>query len=131
MSRTIGNRGKIVPQTALGVPHLDSHFQSLESGAFQTVGGPFENMAKYSEDFTVATWDKNGGSCSATANAIAAPDGNTTADTITAVTATPIIQQQVADLASGGQYTFYVWARVASGTKRSTRSDGYAAWRHV
>jgi hypothetical protein len=38
-------------------------------------------MAKYSEDFTVATWDKNGGSCSATANAIAAPDGNTTTGT--------------------------------------------------
>src|ERR1017187_4352115 len=41
--------------------YLDSHFQSLESGAFQTVGGPFENMAKYAEEFTAATWDKNGG----------------------------------------------------------------------
>ena len=98
--------------------YLDSHFQSLESGAYQTVGGPFENMAKYAEDFTAATWDKNGGSCSVIANAVAAPDGNTTADTITAVTATPIIQQQVAGLASGGQYTFYVWAKVASGTKQ-------------
>jgi hypothetical protein len=102
--------------------YLDSHFQSLESGAYQTVGGPFENMAKYSEDFTVATWDKNGGSCSATANAIAnaiaAPDGNSTADTITAVTATPVIQQQVAGLTSGGQYTFYVWAKVGAGTKQ-------------
>ncbi len=90
----------------------------LECGPYQTVGGAFENMAKYSEDFTVATWDKNGGSCSVTANALAAPDGNTTADTITAVTATPIIQQQVAGLASGGQYTFYIWAKVASGTKQ-------------
>jgi hypothetical protein len=98
--------------------YLDSHFQSLESGAYQTVGGPFENIAKYSEDFTASTWDKNGGSCSATANTIAAPDGNTTADTITAVTATPIIQQQVAGLTSGGQYTFYVWAKLASGTKQ-------------
>ena len=102
--------------------YLDSHFQSLESGAYQTVGGPFENMAKYAEDFTVATWDKNGGSCSATANAIAnaiaAPDGNSTADTITAVTATPVIQQQVAGLTSGGQYTFYVWAKVGAGTKQ-------------
>jgi hypothetical protein len=98
--------------------YLDSHFQSLESGAYQTVGGPLENMAKYSEDFTVATWDRNGGSCTATANSTAAPDGNSTADTITAVTATPIIQQQVAGLASGGQYTFYIWAKVASGTKQ-------------
>lgn len=29
----------------------------LECGPFQTVGGAFENMAKYSEDFSVATWD--------------------------------------------------------------------------
>ena len=36
-------------------------------------------MAKYSEDFTVATWDKNGGSCSATANSTIAPEGNMTA----------------------------------------------------
>jgi hypothetical protein len=99
-------------------PYRDSHFQLFECGAFQTVGGPFENMAKYSEDFTVATWDKNGGSCSVTANSTAAPDGNTTADTITAVTATPVIQQQVAGLASGGQYTFCVWGTVASGTKQ-------------
>src|SRR5664280_223485 len=62
--------------------------------------------------------DKNGRSCSATANAIVAPDGNSTADTTTAATATPIIQQQVAGLASGGQYTFYVWGKVASGTKQ-------------
>ena len=51
------------------------------------------------------------------ANAAAAPDGNTTADQITASTATPIIQQQVAGLVDGGTYTFYVWAKVASGTK--------------
>ncbi|MCX6620720.1 MAG: hypothetical protein NTY38_06515 [Acidobacteria bacterium] len=92
--------------------YLDSHFQSFECGAFQTVGGPFENMAKYAVDFTAVTWDKNGGSCSVTANAVAAPDGNWTAHTITAVTATPVIQQQVAGLTSGGQYTFYVWAKL-------------------
>jgi len=111
--------------------YLDSHFQSFECGAFQTVGGPFENMAKHSEDFTVATWDKNGGSCSAAANTTAAPDGNTTADTITAVTATPIVQQQVAGLVSGGQYTFYVWAKVGSGMKQVSIAivdNGYAGY---
>ena len=44
--------------------YLDSHLQSVECGAYGSVGGAFENMAKYSEDFTVATWDKNGGSAS-------------------------------------------------------------------
>ena len=96
----------------------DSHLRSIECGPFGTVGGPYENMAKYSEDFSVATWDKNGGSCSVSANATAAPDGNMTADQVTAVTATPIIQQQIAGLVSGGQYTFYIWARVESGTRK-------------
>ena len=75
-------------------------------------------MAKHSEDFAAATWDKNGGSCSVTSNAIIAPDGNQTADVITAVTTTPVIQQQIAGLADGGTYTFYIWARVASGTRK-------------
>lgn len=90
----------------------------VECGPYQTVGGAFENMAKYSEDFSVGTWDKNGGSCSVTANSTAAPDGNTTADTVTASTATPIIQQQIAGLVDGGTYTFYVWAKAASGTRK-------------
>jgi hypothetical protein len=97
---------------------LDSHLQSVECGPFGTVGGPYENMAKYSEDFSVGTWDKNGGSCSVTANSTVAPDGNATADTITASTATPVLQQQVAGLSAGGQHTFYVWGRVASGTRK-------------
>lgn len=111
--------------------YLESHLQSVECGAFQTVGGAFENMAKYSEDFSVGTWDKNGGSCSVTANSTTAPDGNTTADTITASTSTPTIQQQIAGLVSGGQYTFYVWAKVPSGTKQVSIAlvdNAYAAY---
>ncbi len=58
------------------------------------------------------------GACSVTSNAIIAPDGNQTANVITAVTNTPVIRQQIASLADGGTYTFYIWARVASGTRR-------------
>ncbi len=103
----------------------------LECGPYQTVGGAFENMAKYSEDFSVGSWDKNGGSCSVTANSTAAPDGNTTADTVTASTATPIIQQQIPGLVDGGTYTFYVWAKVASGTRKVSLSivnNAYGAY---
>jgi hypothetical protein len=98
--------------------YQDSHLRSVECGPFGTVGGPYENMAKYSEDFSVATWDKNGGSCSVVANAAAAPDGNTTAGQITASTAVPVLQQQIAGLRDGWTYTFYAWARVASGTRK-------------
>jgi hypothetical protein len=101
-----------------GALHVGGDQAFVECGPYQTVGGAFENMAKYSEDFSVGTWDKNGGSCSVTSNSTAAPDGNTTADTVTATTATPIIQQQIAGLVDGGTYTFYVWAKVASGTRK-------------
>jgi hypothetical protein len=108
------------------------HFTGpIECGPHQTVGGPLENMAKHSEDFAATTWDKNGGSCSVTSNAIVAPDGNQTADVITAVTTTPVIQQQVTGLADGGTYTFYSWARVASGTRKVSIAIGdyaYAAY---
>ncbi len=111
--------------------YLDSHLNSIECGPFGTVGGPYENMAKYSEDFSAGTWDKNGGSCSVAANSTTAPDGNITADAVTASTATPVLQQQIAGLVSGGQYTFYVWARVASGTRKVSIAivdNGYAAY---
>jgi hypothetical protein len=95
------------------------HFSGpIDCGPHQTIGGPLENMAKHSEDFAAVTWDKNVGSCSVTSNAIIAPDGNQTADVITAVTDTPVIQQQIAGLVDGGTYTFYIWARVASGTRK-------------
>jgi len=95
------------------------HFTGpIDCGSHQTIGGPLENMGKHSEDFAGAVWDKNGGSCAVTSNAIIAPDGNHTADVITAVTDTPVIQQQIAGLADGGIYTFYIWARVPSGTRK-------------
>jgi hypothetical protein len=95
------------------------HFTGpVDCGPHQTIGGPLENMAKHSENFAAAGWDKNGGSCSVTSDSIIAPDGNQTADVITAVTDTPVIQQQIAGLADGGTYTSYVWARVASGTRK-------------
>jgi hypothetical protein len=75
-------------------------------------------MAKHSEDFAKTTWGKNGGSFSVTSNSIIAPDGNQTADVVTAVTDTPVIQQQIAGLADGGTYTFYVLARVSSSSRK-------------
>ena len=120
---------------ALGYVPADragEHFAGpVDCGPHQTIGGPLENMAKHSEDFAAASWDKNGGSCSVTSNSIIAPDGNQTADVVTAVTDTPVIQQQIAGLADGGTYTFYNWARVASGTRKVSVAIGnnaYAAY---
>jgi hypothetical protein len=104
--------------TFTGPLHVNDDQAFIECGPYQTIGGPLENMAKHSENFAAATWDKNSGSCSVTSNTVIAPDGNQTADTIAAVTNTPVIQQQVAGLVDGGTYTFYVWARVPSGTRK-------------
>ncbi|MGE5648302.1 MAG: phage head spike fiber domain-containing protein [Acidobacteriota bacterium] len=120
---------------ALGYVPADragDHFTGpVDCGPHQTIGGPLENLAKHSENFAAAAWDKNGGSCSVTSNAIIAPDGNQTADVISAVTTTPVIQQQIAGLADSGTYTFYVWARVPSGTRKISLAivnNAYAAY---
>ena len=111
--------------------YLDSHLQSVECGAYGTVGGPYENMLKYSEDFSVATWDKNGGTCAVTANAVIAPDGSQTADAVTASGNSGLIRQNVAGLMTNGQYTFYVWLKVPSGTMTVSLGildSGWTTW---
>jgi hypothetical protein len=111
--------------------YLDSHLQAIECGAYGTVGGPYENMLKYSEDFSVATWDKNGGTCTVVANSIVAPDGNTTADAVTASASAGLIRQNISGLAANGQYTFYVWLKVASGTMTLSLGildNGWTTW---
>ena len=118
------------PPTTCG-RYLDSHLQSVECGPYGTVGGPYENMAKYSEDFSVGTWDKNGGTCTVVANAIVAPDGNPTADAVTASGAAGLIRQNIAGLVANGQYTFYVWLKVASGTMTVSLGildNGWTTW---
>ena len=50
---------------------------------------------------------------------------------ITAITTTPVIQQQIASLADGGTYTFYIWARAPSGTRKISLAivdNAYAAY---
>jgi hypothetical protein len=111
--------------------YLDSHLNSVECGPFGTVGGPYENMAKYSEDFSVATWDKNGGTCTVSANSVVAPDGNQTADAVTASGEAGLIRQNIAGLMANGQYTFYVWLKVPSGTMTVSigiLDNGWTTW---
>jgi hypothetical protein len=111
--------------------YLDSHLNSIECGPFGSAGGPYENMAKYSEDFSAATWDKNGGTCTVSANSLVAPDGNQTADAVTASGAAGLIRQNIAGLVANGQYTFYVWLKVPSGTMTVSigiLDNGWTTW---
>ncbi|MCC6364924.1 MAG: hypothetical protein IT165_15510 [Bryobacterales bacterium] len=111
--------------------YLDSHLNSIECGPFQSAGGPYENMAKYSEDLSVGTWDKNGGTCTVSTNSVVAPDGNQTADAVTASGAAGLIRQNIAGLVANGQYTFYVWLKVPSGTMTVSLGildNGWTTW---
>ncbi|MDP2233083.1 MAG: hypothetical protein Q8K89_05575, partial [Actinomycetota bacterium] len=90
VSGEITNALGYVPANRAG----ESFTGPLDCGPYQTIGGPFENMAQFSEEFASATWDKNGGSCSVTPNSVIAPDGNQSADVVTAVTGVSVIQQQ-------------------------------------
>jgi hypothetical protein len=117
--------------TFTGAVHIAGDQAFLESGPFGTDGAPYENMLKYSEDFSVATWDKNGGTCTVTANSVLAPDGNQTADTVAASGAAGLIRQNIAGLVANGQYTFYIWLKVPSGTMTVSMGildNGWTTW---
>lgn len=109
--------GNAVTVGAIGLAELPAQLQQY--GPFQTVGGDLENMLKRSEDFSTV-WSTDGDSCSVATNTAdtLAPDGNQTADKLTSNGDAAKIHQQVASLSDGGTYTFYVWAKVASGTRK-------------
>jgi hypothetical protein len=65
------------------------------------------------------------------ANSIVAPDGTSTADAVTASGAAGLIRQNISGLAANGQYTFYVWLKVASGTMTVSLGildNGWTTW---
>jgi hypothetical protein len=118
--------------TFTGTLRVDGDKAFFECGPHQTVGGDVENMLKRSEDFSTV-WSTDGGSCSVASNTVdtLAPDGNQTADKLESNGDAAKLQQQVAGLADGGTYTFYVWARVASGTRKVSLAivdNAYAAY---
>ena len=75
------------------------------------------NTIKRSEEFDSVVWSKLN-SATVTANTTTAPDGTTTADTITfaAVTNSGLNQAPVISQISGNDYTFSVWIKRIGGT---------------
>jgi hypothetical protein len=65
------------------------------------------NLLLYTQDFDIATWNKGGGSVTVTANSATAPDGTSTADTVTeSVGGTTHNIYQAATVVSGSAYTW-------------------------
>jgi hypothetical protein len=73
------------------------------------------NLLQYSEQFNDAIWVKQSGS-SITANTTTAPDGTTTADTLTISSGQYLYQNIGANI--GVTYTISIYVRVASGTNQ-------------
>jgi hypothetical protein len=65
------------------------------------------NLLLYTQDFDIATWNKAGGSVTVTANSATAPDGTSTADTVTeSVGGTTHNIYQAVTVVSGSAYTW-------------------------
>jgi len=75
------------------------------------------NLCRQSQDFTNAAWVTTSMSTAPAADTTVAPDGTTTADTLTfdAVANSQAYQNGV--ITAAGTYTLSVWAKVATGTK--------------
>jgi len=70
------------------------------------------NLLKYSQQFDNAAWTK--ADCAITANSVAAPDGTTTADTVTlTVGAAQSLVQSVTTTAATA-YTFSIWVKLGT-----------------
>lgn len=90
-----------------GLTTLSANLPRVEATGFRVEGGA-TNLLLRSEEFDSASWGK--ANASATANTTAAPDGTTTADTITSTTASGDARQ---DVTAGGAtaHVFSLWIR--------------------
>lgn len=96
------------------------------------------NRCKYSEDFTNAVWVSGGGGIAVTPNTAVAPDGTTTADTLTASGANGTLIQDLGVVASaaksGGLYlkrktgTGNVDLTLNGGTNWTTQTINSTTW---
>lgn len=109
-----------VIQTALtGVARSNAYFPD-SNGVFRSAGLLLEaagtNLLTYSQEFDNAAWAKS--NASITANAIAAPDGTTTADKLYEdSTNNPHYINSSYTFANGTQYTYSVFVKAAERTR--------------
>lgn len=72
------------------------------------------NLLADPEDFTTASW--GGGNYTITADTDVAPDGNTTADTVSQDGSFGALAQNITGLTAGATYTFSFYAKRGTAT---------------
>lgn len=94
----------------------DGVLQTSAANALRVDYGPFANLLdlRYVKAFDNAYWTKSSGSITATANTTVAPDGTTTADTITVVASAGIGIYATAAVAPSTQYTFSMYVKLGT-----------------
>jgi len=101
------NSSGLIESTPINEPRLD---YSLGSCPNILLEPQRTNLALRSEEFNNATWNKN--AASVTANSTTAPDGNTTADTLTADgSLNTHFVSQATSVTSGSSYSFSLYAK--------------------
>lgn len=109
------------------------------NSSYADAGGPYGYLAEgartnrclYSQDFSNAAWVSGGGGIAVTANSIAAPDGTTTADTLTASGANGTLIQDLGVVASASK-TGGLWLKRKTGTGNiDITMDGGTGWTTV
>jgi hypothetical protein len=87
-----------------------------------------QNLGRYSEQFDNAAWDKNSGALTVSANAVAAPTGPSTADTLTWTNLgrSPwMLQSVTASTSPGSTYTFSCWIKSTGGASHNLTIGGW------
>ena len=109
-TKRVLNSSGVLAQVANNVPAFEFNTDGTYRGLLVEPAGT--NLCLQSENFTT-TWSNNGSTD--TANTTVAPDGATTADTVTGNgTDTTVYVQQNITFAGAGTYTFSCWAKAGT-----------------
>ena len=115
---TLTNSAGVLESVAANVPRFDFNPVTLACEGL-LVEGPRTNLLTYSEQFDNAAWTLNG--ATVTPNTTVAPNGTTTADTISSPNGLGVFQSVVATIAT--IYTNSIFVKAGTATELLFRDD--------
>jgi len=113
---TVVNKDGLIEEVGSGQPRVD--YKDDSKGALKLEPSR-TNLLPYSEDFIVSNWTKT--RCTVTSNQAVSPDGNLTADLMTATGDDARLEDQVGS--SGQQYTQSIYVKSAQSTNVNGQMD--------
>lgn len=110
-SATYVNSSGVITTAGNDVIRINYDMSDLSKAPYALLESAATNRVIYSEQFDNAAWTKTG--VTITVNSVVAPDGLTTADTLTATLASSFVTQSIV-AAGSTKYTFSVYLRAAA-----------------